>query len=122
LGYENLVKTERELLSLLACDPGAVQEFMKHFGAEKPPDDPTRLRVLINVFMQISAYESLYYRYIKEAFPPDLWEQWNRSMANSFLKDEDFRWIWEKTGMKEFLWRPFVDHVDQDFFYSKPKP
>ena len=36
-------------------------------------------------------------------------------MANSFLYDSSVIFVWEKTLLKAFLWKPFVDCVEEEY-------
>jgi hypothetical protein len=116
--YENFLNGERQLIGIQLQDPENTRALLAHFKMKDIPETASDRLTLLGAFMQIQIYESIYYRHRKGFFPGELWEQWDRSMANSFITDT-FRTVWEQTDAKEFLWPEFVRHIDGAYFFKR---
>lgn len=116
--YENIVNSERQLISLQLQDAEATKALLKHFNFSSIPESAAEGRGLLSAFLQIQVYESMFYRHEKGYFPQELWEEWDRSMANSF-KTDVFLAVWEQSETKEYFWKSFVDHVNRSYFHKR---
>jgi len=115
---QNFLSGERQLISTQLQDAEATKGLLAHFKMKDIPEEQSKRLQYLGAFMQMQIYENIYYRHAKGFFPDDLWDQWDRSMANSF-HTEVFRTAWEETDAKNFFWLPFVKHIEGKYFHNR---